>query len=502
MSEDKYILEVKNINKSFPGAKVLSNVQLSLKSGELHALMGENGAGKSTLMKIIMGIYTSDSGEIYFEQKPVVIKDARDALKIGISMIHQELSPILEMTVAENIFIGRESRFWWTPFVNRKAQNDRAGKLLKQFNMDKIIKPSMKMKELNIAQIQMMEIIKAVSYDSKVIIMDEPTSSLSEKETSELFKTIDLLKKHGVGIIYITHRMEEVFELADRVSVLRDGEYIGCEEMADLTKEKLIHMMVGRELNAVYPQNNSKKGEVVLEIKNFCHKGVFENVSFGVRSGEILGLAGLVGAGRSEVMRALIGYDTLESGEIYLKGKKISIRHPKDAKRNHITLASEDRKELGLVLCRSIKENISLQNADKYSRLGFMFHNKEKQICESITKKVTVKMNGISDEVNKLSGGNQQKVVIAKCLLSEPEVLIIDEPTRGIDIGAKAEIYKMMLELANNGIAIIMISSEMPELIGMSDRILVMAGGKIRGEFTEKSNYSQVEIMKLAFGGI
>jgi len=500
--EVNYILEVQNINKSFPGAKVLSDVQFNVKPGELHALMGENGAGKSTLVKIIMGIYKCDSGEIFFENKPIVIKDARDALQTGISMIPQELSPIPEMTVAENIFIGRESRFGWTPFVNKKAQNERARKLLKQYNMDKFVSPSMKMKELNIAQIQMMEIIKAVSYNSKVIIMDEPTSSLSEKETTELFKTIALLKSEGVGIIYITHRLEEVFQLADRVSVLRDGAFIGCVEMKDLSKEKLIHMMVGRELNSVYPQNTAEKGDVVLEIRNFTQKGIFEDVSLSVRSGEILGLAGLVGAGRSEVMRSLVGYDALESGEIYLKGKNIKIHHPRDAKKQHIIFASEDRKALGLVLCRSIKENISIQNADRYSRFGFMSHRKEKLICNEISKKVTIKMNGISDEVNKLSGGNQQKVVLAKCLLSSPDVLILDEPTRGIDIGAKAEIYKMMVDLTNKGIAIIMISSEMPELIGMSDRIIVMSGGKIKGELSDKSEHSQVEILKLAFGGI
>lgn len=501
MSKVDYILEATNVSKSFSGVKVLSNVMLSIKAGELHALMGENGAGKSTLMKIIMGIYKSDSGDIKFEGRPVVIKGAGDALNLGISMIHQELSPILEMTVAENIFVGRETKFKGTSFVNKKVQNEKANELLKEYGMEQYVSANMKMRQLNIAQVQMIEIIKAVSYHSKIIIMDEPTSSLSEKETVVLFKIIGLLKKKGVGIIYISHRMEEVFELADRVSVLRDGEFIGCVERENISAEKLINMMVGRELNTVYPENKREKGPVVLEIKNFTRKGVFENVSIKVRAGEILGMAGLVGAGRSEVMKSLVGYDPLDSGEIYLEGEKITINHPKDAKRYHIVLASEDRKELGLLLCRDIKENISIQNEERYSKLGFMNHKKEKMVCNEIAHKVMVKMNGIKDTVSNLSGGNQQKVVLAKCLLSSPKVLILDEPTRGIDIGAKAEIYKMMVELAQSGIAIIMISSEMPELIGMSDRMVVMDRGKIKGELTDKNEVSQEKILKLALGG-
>ena len=498
----KYILEATGIDKAFSGVTVLKGAELCIEPGELHALMGENGAGKSTLMKIIMGIYTKDAGKVVLDGKEVEFKSAREALDAGISMIHQELSPIPEMTVAENVFLGREQKkIKGLPFVDKKQLNQKTQELLVEYELDQYIKPTMKMKNLNIAQIQMMEIIKAVSYNSKVIIMDEPTSSLSEKETETLFHIIDNLRAKKVGIIYISHRMEEVFELADRVSVLRDGQLIGCMKVADASREQLINMMVGRELEGGYPTNIAKKGDVVLELKNFTRKGVFEDVNLKVRSGEILGLAGLVGAGRSEVMRALVGYDKLDSGEIYLEGKQITIKHPQDAIKHHIVMASEDRKELGLVLCRNIKENVSLQNFDKLSSASFIQKPKERKLAKEYTEKMATKMNGIDDLVSSLSGGNQQKVVLAKCLMSEPKVLIMDEPTRGIDVGAKAAIYNIMIDLAQQGIAIIMISSEMPELIGMSDRIMVMANGKVKGELEGEETASQQAIMNLAFGG-
>ncbi|MDO4273732.1 MAG: sugar ABC transporter ATP-binding protein [Eubacteriales bacterium] len=502
MEGEKYILEATGINKSFSGVTVLNGAELTIKPGELHALMGENGAGKSTLMKIIMGIYTKDAGKVVLEGKEVDFKSAREALDAGISMIHQELSPIPEMTVAENVFLGREQKkFKGMPFVDKKELNQRTQKLLEEYELSEFIRPNMKMKDLNIAQTQMMEIIKAISYNSKVIIMDEPTSSLSEKETETLFRIIDSLRAKMVGIIYISHRMEEVFKLADRVSVLRDGKFIGCVKVAEATQEELINMMVGRELEGGYPKNTAKKGDVVLELKNFTRTGVFENVNLKVHAGEILGLAGLVGAGRSEVMRALVGYDKLDSGEIILDGKKISVKHPKDAVKNHIIMASEDRKELGLILCRSIKENIAIQNDDQFSSASFINKGKEKKVCDEMAKKMTTKMNGIEDTVDSLSGGNQQKVVLAKCLLSAPKVLIMDEPTRGIDVGAKATIYNIMVDLAKQGLAIIMISSEMPELIGMSDRVMVMAGGKVTGELEGEEAASQQTILKLALGG-
>ncbi len=501
MAEQINVLEVRNVSKAFFGVPVLSGVNFSIRAGEVHALMGENGAGKSTLMKIIMGIYRGDSGEILFEEKAAEIRGARDALDLGITMIHQELNPIPAMTVAENVFVGREVRVGRSHFISKREQNAKTQALLEKYNMADRVSPSMKMSQLSIAQIQMMEIIKAVSYNAKVIIMDEPTSSLSENETRELFKTIELLKKSGVGVIYISHRMEEVFELSDRVSVLRDGQMIGCLDRGEASRDRIISMMVGRALSSGYPRNTADKGKVVLSAQSLSKKGAFEDISFDVRAGEILGFAGLVGAGRSEVMRALVGYDRLDSGAVQMDGKAVSIRHPRDARRQRIALASEDRKALGLILCRSIKENVSIQNEDQYAHGGFMNHRRERELVGRITKQVTVKMNGIGDAAGTLSGGNQQKVVLAKCLLSKPRVLILDEPTRGIDVGAKAEIYNMMVELARSGIAIIMISSEMPELIGMSDRILVMAGGRITGEFRDVANASQEDILKLALGG-
>jgi ABC-type sugar transport system ATPase subunit len=502
LEDTKYILEAKGIDKSFSGVTVLKGAELCIIPGELHALMGENGAGKSTLMKIIMGIYSKDAGTVILDGKETEFKSARDALDAGISMIHQELSPIPEMTVAENVFLGREQKkFKGLPFVDKKELNRMTQELLEEFELSEFIRPDMKMKDLNIAQIQMMEIIKAISYNSKVVIMDEPTSSLSEKETETLFRIIANLKEKKIGIIYISHRMEEVFELSDRVSVLRDGQFIGCVNTKEASREELINMMVGRELEGGYPHNTAEKGDVVLELKNFTRKGVFEGVNLTVHAGEILGMAGLVGAGRSEVMRALVGYDHLDSGEIILEGRNITISHPRDAVKNHIIMASEDRKELGLILCRSIKENVSLQNFDKLASASFINKGTERKLADDYTRQMATKMNGIEDTVSSLSGGNQQKVVLAKCLLSDPKVLIMDEPTRGIDVGAKAAIYNIMIELAKRGIAIIMISSELPELIGMSDRVMVMSGGRVTGVLEGEEAASQQKIMNLAFGG-
>lgn len=497
-----YVLEAVRLCKSFAGVTVLNGAELSIVPGELHALMGENGAGKSTLMKIIMGIYTKDAGEIRFNGQDVTFESAGDALDAGISMIHQELSPIPEMTVAENVYLGREEKkVKGLPFVNKKELNRKTQNLLNEYQLSKFIKPEMKMKDLNIAQIQMMEIVKAVSYNSKIIIMDEPTSSLSNKETEILFQIIDNLKSKNVGIIYISHRMEEVFKLADRVSVLRDGKFIGCVKVSEATPEELVNMMVGRELEGGYPKNTVIKGDVVLELKNFTKKGVFENINLKVHAGEILGLSGLVGAGRSEVMGALVGYDSFDSGEVILEGKPIKIKHPKDAINHHIIMASEDRKALGLILSRSIKENIAVQNLKKLSKNGFINQLREKKVCAEYAAQMTIKMNGIEDMASSLSGGNQQKVVLAKCMLSDPKVLIMDEPTRGIDVGAKAKIYGLMREMTKKGIAIIMISSEMPELIGMSDRVVIMAEGKVTGELEAEEAKNQQMILKLALGG-
>ena len=501
MSDTSGVLATIGVSKTFNGTKVLDAVDFDVRAGEVHALMGENGAGKSTLMKIIMGIYKADAGEVRFSGQKADIRSARDALNLGISMIHQELNPIMEMTVAENVFVGREPTFGSTGFVNRKELNCKTAQLLSQYKMEDRIAPTMRMRELSIAQIQMMEIIKAVSYNAKVIIMDEPSSSLSESETVKLFETIELLKNTGVGIIYISHRMDEVFKLSDRISVLRDGVMIGCVNREDVTPEKIISMMVGRALSGGYPRNQTEAGGVVLSVEHFSRKGYFEDVSFEVRAGEILGFSGLVGAGRSEVMRALVGFDKADSGTVKLNGNVVSIQHPRNARDLGIVLASEDRKLLGLILQRSILENISLPNERLFSKYGLLNRPLEKKDCEGMAKRVTVKMNGIFDKAGDLSGGNQQKVVLAKCLLQDPKVIILDEPTRGIDVGAKAEIYNMMVDLAGRGIAIIMISSEMPELMGMSNRIVVMAGGQVRGGFENAEDASQEDILRMALGG-
>ncbi len=496
------ILQVKDVSKSFFGVKVLDRVDFDVRSGEVHALMGENGAGKSTLMRIIMGIYKADTGSLLFEGKPVTIREARDALDIGISMIHQELNPIPEMTVAENIFLGREPHIGKLPFVDFRELNRMTQELLEKYEMADRIQPETKMSKLSIAQIQMMEIVKAVSYDAKVIIMDEPTSSLSESETTQLFKTIRLLRDSGVGIIYISHRIAEVFELADRISVLRDGALIDTVPRQEATLDRIVSTMVGRALSGGYPRNETEPGRILLKVDGASGKG-FEDVSFQVRAGEILGFAGLVGAGRSELMRALVGYDKLKRGEVFVDGKKVTVRHPSEALKNGIVIASEDRKALGLVLCRDIRENISIQNERLYSRFGFMDHKTENRLCLESAMDMAVKMNSINDTVSNLSGGNQQKVVLARCLRTNPKILILDEPTRGIDVGAKAEIYKKMVELAADGMAIIMISSEMPELIGMSNRILTMSGGKVRPEFdNNKERASQTDILMAALGGV
>lgn len=498
--DNSNLLEMKNIDVTFPGVKALSDAQLSVKKGEVHALMGENGAGKSTLMKVLVGLYGKDSGTINFDGKQLSAKTPKEVLDAGISMIHQELSPVYEMTVADNIFLGREVNIKGTSLVNVKNENAKTLELLKEYNMEKYIQPEMKMKELSVAHIQMIEIIKAISYDSKLIIMDEPTSALSGEEVKILFKTVKLLKNKGVSIIYISHRMEEIFEICDRVTVLRDGEFIGTRSIQDITVNDLIKMMVGRELSDIFPKYKVDHGKVALEVKNLTRKGVFEEISFSVKEGEILGIAGLVGAGRSEIVRAIFGFDTLDEGEIYLDGNKLEIFHPADAIDAGIALVSEDRKDLGLVLCRPIRENISLPNLKRVIKNGLIKRKVETKMDMDIAESLNLKMSGLEQLTNNLSGGNQQKVVLAKWLLKQPKVLILDEPTRGIDVGAKSEIHKMICDLASTGIAIVMISSEMPEIMGMSDRIIVIGDGRVNGEFMIQET-DQEEILKCALGG-
>lgn len=497
MINNNYILELSNISKSFSGVKVLNDVNLKIKKGEVHALLGENGAGKSTLMKILMGLYRFDKGSIVFKGKKVHIDSPSNAHNLGITMIHQELTQIPQMTIAENIFLGREYTYKSLPFLKRKEIYNETRLLLDKFGIH--FSPNTKMSQLSVAQMQMIEIIKAISYNSSIIIMDEPTSALSEEEANRLFKTIKELKRKGVSIIYISHRLEEIFELADRVTVLRDGNYIGTENIENIDKEKLISMMVGRELTNMFPKEEAEIKDTILQIKNFTKNGVFNDININVRKGEILGIYGLVGAGRSEVMRAVFGIDKYDSGEIFIDGKKIEIKSPKDAIKNGLALVPEDRKDLGLILCRSIKENVSLSSIKSFVSYGLLNIKKEKVQCKEMVVKLSVKMNTLDQNVQFLSGGNQQKVVLAKWLLTNPKVLILDEPTRGIDVGAKAEIHYMMSQLAKRGIAIIMISSELPEILGVSDRIVVMSHGKNRGEFV-RGNVTQESILRCALG--
>ena len=475
----KYRLEVRNLHKSFPGVYAVKGVSMQIIPGEVHALVGENGAGKSTLMKLITGEYIPDEGEILHNDEVIKPRSVADSQKYGIAMIHQELAPLPNMTIAENIFLGQEIMNGGV--LNDKEMGRQTEVILKEYRLD--YHPGTKVGKLPIAQIQMLEIIKAVRKNADIIIMDEPTSSLSDEESQKLFSLIKELTAKDVAIIYISHRLEEVLDLSDRITVLRDGEYIKTVSAENVTQNELVEMMVGRTLDNIYPKEAVTMGDIVLSIKNFSKGNQFKDINFDVRAGEILGFSGLVGAGRSEIMNSIFGLTEPDSGERYLDGKKIKVKSPADAINNGLVMVSEDRKHYGLVLCRSIKENITLPNLKRLFKGLFISNKKENQHVEEYIKSLGIKCSGSKVAAGSLSGGNQQKIVIAKWLLSKPRVLILDEPTRGIDVGAKFEIYKIIVELARQGMAIILISSELPEVIGMSDRILVVSKGCITGEY-------------------
>ncbi len=477
---DQYILECQNLSKSFGGTKALQNVELHIKKGEVHALVGENGAGKSTLMKTIMGLHKADSGTITFEGKPYKVNGPADAIKLGITMIHQELNPEPYLTVAENIFLHNEDMNGL--FLNKKETNRKAEEILKQFNFN--ISPTKLVDGLTLAQAQMIEIIKAVSGNAKLVIMDEPTSSLDNDETQQLFRTIRKLKADGVSVVYISHRMEEIFDICDTVSVFRDGRFIDCKPINEVTSQSLISMMVGREIENVFAKTDCEIGQEVFRVENLTGKG-FENISFSVRSGEILGLTGLAGAGRSETMRAIFGMDPFSSGKIYMDGKEIKIKKPRHAMKHGIAMVNEDRRRYGVCLYRSINENISLPNLQEHQKGILLNKRKEEQENRKMADLLTVKAASLQADVISLSGGNQQKVVLAKWLMTNPKVLILDEPTRGVDVGAKAEIHSLMCSFAKQGLAVIMISSELSEVMAMSDRLIVYHEGKITGEFSK-----------------
>ncbi|GAB3908731.1 sugar ABC transporter ATP-binding protein [Larkinella knui] len=490
-----YILTVHGLTKTFSGVKALDQVRLKVRKGEVHALMGENGAGKSTFMKILIGLHTPDSGEIIFEGSELKASNVNEVLKKGISMIHQEILIVPELTVAQNIFLGRESKRGLFGWIDEKSLNQQAAILLEQMGVT--IPPGAQMKSLSVAEMQMVEIAKAISNDAKVIIMDEPTSALSEKEVATLFGIIKNLKKKGVAIIYISHKMDEIFEISDTITVLRDGKYIDTKPAAELNTPSLIKLMVGREIDNMFPEPVTQKGDHVLSVKNLSRAGKFSNITFDVHAGEVLGIAGLMGAGRTEIARAIFGLDPIDSGEIYLKGKQLIIKTPQDAIRSGIGYVSEDRKGLGFIPGMSVKHNITLASLPNHTKGLFIQDKSETATATKMMTDLRIKTAGPDQKVTFLSGGNQQKVVIGKVLLASPDLVILDEPTRGIDVGAKFEIYKLINQLVAQGIAVIMISSELPEILGMSDRILVLSKGQQTALLT-REEATQETIMRYA----
>lgn len=487
------LLKMQNIHKKFPGVYALKDVNYELHAGEVHALLGENGAGKSTLIKVLGGIYTADQGEIYIDGKKVEIKDVKDAQENGIAIIHQELVLVPYMTVAENIFLGRETGAGI--LVDRRSMTKDAQALLDTYNMD--INAGALVKDLTIAQQQMVEIVKAVSYDSRILVMDEPTSSISDKEVAGLFEIMKTLTAKGVGIVYISHKMSELEEICDRVTVMRDGEYVGTKVVKDTTKDELIAMMVGRELTNYYTRDYLEPGEEVLRCEHISDGEMVQDVSFTVHSGEIIGFAGLVGAGRSETMKALFGLTPGSKGDIYVKGKKVNITSPVEAMKHGIALVPEDRKVEGLYKVQSVRYNSTIEVLNEFIHGVTVDGNKEREITQKYIDLMSTKTPSQEQVIGNLSGGNQQKVMIGRWLATNPEILILDEPTRGVDVGAKSEIYAIMNELVKKGISIIMISSELPEIINMSDRIYVMAEGRVAG-CLDHEEVTQESIMQLA----
>lgn len=490
-------IEMRGIDKSFGSNQVLKQAGFTLESGEVHALMGENGAGKSTLMKILTGVYTKDAGTVLVDGKEVNYKNPQEAEKAGIVFIYQELNVMFDLTVEENLFMGKEihGRFG---ICDKKAMQKKAQEALNILGVN--ISPKTVMAELSVGQQQMVEICKALMADAKVIIMDEPTAALTQSETAALFKVIESLRKKGVSMVYISHRMEEIFELCDRITVLRDGSYIGVKNIPETNMNEIVKMMIGREIGERYPSRNVKIGKEVLKVKGLTRKGTFHDVNFSVRAGEVLGVSGLMGAGRTEIMQAIFGNLSYEGGTIEIDGKEVKISNPCQAMEHGIGFITEDRKTEGLMLDKSIRENISLCNLRRISKSSVISREAEKNMVTEAIKDLHIKCFGSYHECNNLSGGNQQKVVLAKWILTNPKILILDEPTRGVDIGAKKEIYSIINKLAAQGVAIIMVSSELPEVLGMSDNIMVVREGEVRGIISyEEAN--QERVMTLATGG-
>ena len=498
---NEYRLEMRGICKSFPGVKALDHAQLCLRPGTVHALMGENGAGKSTLMKCMFGIYKMDEGEIFYEGEKVNISDPMAALQMGIAMVHQELQPIPARTVGENIFLGRypmKKLLGFIPVVDHDKMYTDTEALLKKVRMN--FDPHQQVGELSVSQMQSVEIAKAVSANCKVLILDEPTSSLTANEVEALFRIVEDLKAEGVSIVYISHKMDEILRISDEVTIMRDGQYIGTWDCKGLTTDFIISKMVGRELTNLYPQRENVPGEVVFEVKDFTsiNPKSFRNVNFQLRKGEILGVGGLVGAQRTELMEGIFGIRSHSEGHIYYQGKEMHITRPKDAIDQGIAMLTEDRRATGILGVLSIADNISIASLNQYLDYGIMINDKKvENLVQENVKKMNIKTPSSKTQIKSLSGGNQQKVLIGRWLANNPDVLILDEPTRGIDVGAKYEIYCIIADLAKQGKSIIMISSEMAELIGMSDRVMVMCDGRVTG-FIDGDKATQENIMELA----
>ena len=494
MSE--FILQLENVHKSFPGVHALKGVRLDVRPGTVHGVMGENGAGKSTLMRIAIGLYRPDAGTIRLRGREVRFDGVHDALTQGISMIHQEMSPLPYMTVAQNMFLGRELRNR-LGLIDHRAIDEASGRILAELNIP--ISPRQLMGRLSVAQMQLVEIAEAVSRRADLIIMDEPTSALTEREVVHLFAIIRGLKARGVAVVYITHKMDEVFAITDEVSVYRDGEFVGRRDTADLTRDRLIRMMVGRTIDQFFQKERARLGEPVLEVEGLTRRGHFRDVSFSVREGEILGVAGLVGAGRTEVMEALFGVVPRDAGVVRIRGRPVRIRSPADAIRHGMAFLTEDRKRTGLYLNLSVGDNIAMPSLRNHRKGPFLRHAALRKLCDDAVASLRIKTPSLAQLVMNLSGGNQQKVLVSRWLATSPFLLILDEPTRGIDIGAKAEIYRLMSALAKQGKAIILISSEMPEILAMADRIAIMHEGRMVGELV-RDDASQEKILHMATG--
>ena len=496
MAEENILLQMKHIHKKFPGVYALKDVNFELKAGEVHALLGENGAGKSTLIKCLAGIYIPEEGEVIVKGKSHIMKSVADSQAHGISVIHQELCLVPYLSIAENMYLGREKNV--AGVIKRGEENEAAKKMLSRLGLD--FDPNTLIKDLSIAQQQMVEIAKALSVDADILVMDEPTASLTDKETEVLFETMRQLKAEGIGIIYISHRMSELFAITDRVTIMRDGQYVGTVNTRETTNDQLIAMMVGRELTQLYFKDEVKPGKVVVEVKDLVSPPFVNGVSFAVREGEIVGMSGLVGAGRSETSHCIFGIDDKYTGEILIDGKPVHIRSVRQAMQNGIALVPENRKEEGLVLINSVGYNLTLTVLHEIFR-GRPLGNiaKEAETIARYINELAIKTPSADQLAENLSGGNQQKIVIAKWLATKPKLLILDEPTRGVDVGARAEIYGFMNELAKQGVAILMISSDLPEVINTSDRVLVMHEGRITANLG-KNELSQETIMRYATG--